>query len=109
MVRITVVKAANASAPRCVLEHCETFAAENNLATIMRDALRRAGLADRPGRRGLYLFRHTLATQLLAAGHPLKAIADVLGHASTQTTYGYTRVEVAGLRGVAISEEEVIR
>jgi len=94
------------------LRHCapfEPFAAENNLAAIMRGALRRAGLADRPGRRGLYLFRHTLATQLLAAGHPLKAIADVLGHASTQTTYGYTRVEVDGLRGVAISEEEVIR
>src|ERR1017187_6323849 len=27
MVRITVVKAANASAPRCVLEHCETLRA----------------------------------------------------------------------------------
>ena len=94
------------------LRHCapfEPFAAENNLATIMRDALRRVGLADRPGRRGLYLFRHTLATQLLAAGQPLKAIADVLGHASTQTTYGYVRVEVDGLRSVAISAEEVIR
>jgi integrase/recombinase XerD len=94
------------------LRHCapfEPFAAENNLATIMRDALRRAGLVDRPGRRGLYLLRHTLATRLLASGHPLKAIADVLGHASTETTYGYTRVEVAGLRTVAISEEDVIR
>jgi len=94
------------------LRHCapfEPFAAENNLAAIMRKALRRVGLADRPGRRGLYLFRHTLATQLLAAGNPLKAIADVLGHASTQTTYGYTRVEVDGLRTVAISEEELIR
>ena len=38
-----------------------------------------------------------------------KAIADVLGHASTQTTYGYTRVEVDGLRSVAISAEEVMR
>ena len=75
----------------------------------MRDALRRVGLADRPGRGGLYLFRHTLATQLLAAGQPLKAIADVLGHASTETTYGYTRVEVDGLRSVAISAEEVVR
>jgi site-specific recombinase XerD len=46
---------------------------------------------------------------LLAAGQPLKAIADVLGHASTETTYGYTRVEVDGLRSVSISEEEVIR
>jgi tetratricopeptide (TPR) repeat protein len=57
------------------------------------------------------LLRQALAMQrkLLAAGHPLKAIADVLGHASTQTTYGYTRVEVDGLRSVAISAEEVIR
>lgn len=85
----------------------EPFVAENNLSTIMRAALRRVGLADRPGRRGLYLFRHTLATRLLAAGHPLKTIADILGHASTETTYGYTRVELGGLRTVAITEAEV--
>ena len=94
------------------LRHCapfEPFAAENNLAAIMRNALQRAGLAERKGRRGLYLFRHTLATRLLAAGHPLKAIADVLGHQSTVTTYGYIRVEVGGLRTVAIAEEEVTR
>ncbi len=85
----------------------EPFVAENNLSTIMRAALRRVGLADRPGRRGLYLFRHTLATRLLATGHPLKTIADVLGHASTDTTYGYTRVELGALHAVAIAEAEV--
>ncbi len=73
----------------------------------MRAALHRAGLADRPGRRGLYLFRHTLATRLLAAGHPIKTIADVLGHASTDTTYGYARIELSNLRTVAIAEAEV--
>jgi integrase/recombinase XerD len=85
----------------------EPFVAENNLSTIMRAALRRGGLEDRPGRRGLYLFRHTLATRLLAAGHPLKTIADVLGHASTETTFGYTRIELAALHTVAIAEAEV--
>lgn len=85
----------------------EPFVAENNLSTIMRAALQRAGLANRPGRHGLYLFRHTLATHLLAAGHPIKTIADVLGHASTETTYGYTRIELATLRTVAIAETEV--
>jgi integrase len=85
----------------------EPFVAENNLSTIMGAALRRVGLADRSGRRGLYLFRHTLATRLLAAGQPLKTIADVLGHASTDTTYGYTRVELNALRAVAIAEAEV--
>lgn len=87
----------------------EPFAAENNLMAVMRVALRHAGLTDRAGRRGLYLFRHTLATRLLSSGRPLKTIADVLGHASTQTTYGYTRVDLVGLRAVAISEEEVGR
>src|SRR5215813_1323701 len=92
------------------LRHCapfEPFASENNLNAIMRKALRLAGLHDRSGRQGLYLLRHTLATQLLASGRPLKTIADLLGHASTQTTYVYTKVDLVGLRAVAISEEEV--
>ena len=102
-----------ASSDRTIfLRHCapfEPFAAENNLTANMRGALQRAGLAGRTGRRGMYLFRHTLATRLLAGGRPLKTIADILGHASTDTTYGYTRVDLAGLRTVAISEEEVSR
>ena len=87
----------------------EPFSPENNLVANMRGALLRAGLAKRPGRRGLYLFRHTLATRLLASGQSLKTIADVLGHASTHTTYGYTRVNLVALRAVAISEGEVSR
>jgi site-specific recombinase XerD len=102
-----------ASSDRTIfLRHCapfEPFAPENNLTANMRAALQRAGLAGRTSRRGLYLFRHSLATRLLAGGRPLKTIADVLGHASTDTTYGYTRVDLAGLRTVAISEEEVSR
>jgi integrase/recombinase XerD len=102
-----------ASSERTVfLRHCapfEPFAAQNNLMAIMRKALRCAGLASRTGRHGMYLLRHTLATRLLASGRPIKTIADVLGHASTDTTYGYTRVDLAGLRAVAISEAEVNR
>jgi integrase/recombinase XerD len=102
-----------ATADRTIfVRHCapfEPFSPENNLFANMRAALSRAGLAKRPGRRGIYLFRHTLATRLLSSGHPLKTIADVLGHASTDTTYGYTRVDLVALRAVAISEEEVSR
>jgi site-specific recombinase XerD len=100
------------SARTVFLRHCapfEPFAPGNNLTVNMRKALQGAGLGARPGRRGIYLFRHTLATRLLAAGRPLKTIADFLGHASTETTYGYARVDLAGLRQVAISEEEVCR
>ncbi|MDP2957064.1 MAG: tyrosine-type recombinase/integrase, partial [Longimicrobiales bacterium] len=85
----------------------EPFVATNNLASIMRTALRRAGLDQRPGRRGLYLFRHTLATRLLAAGCPIKTVGDVLGHVSTDTTMEYANVDLQGLRRVALSEAEV--
>jgi integrase len=85
----------------------EPFVAANNLNTIMRTALRQAGLAERPGRRGLYLFRHTLATRLLAAECPIKTIGDVLGHASTDSTMEYANVDLAALRRVALSEAEI--
>jgi len=85
----------------------EPFAAANNLASIMRTALRRAGLAERPGRRGLYLFRHTLATRMLAAECPIKTIGDVLGHVSSDTTMEYANIDLHALRRVALSEAEV--
>ncbi len=85
------------------------FVPENNLATIMRAALRRVGLGQRPGRHGLYLLRHTLATRLLTAGHPLKTIGDILGHRSLDVTLSYTQVDLRTLRTVALAEGEVLR
>jgi site-specific recombinase XerD len=85
----------------------EPFVSNNNLSSIMRPALRRAGLQDREGRRGLYLFRHTLATRLLEAGQPLKIIADILGHNTIKTTFLYTKVDLLGLQKVAMSIKEI--
>lgn len=85
----------------------EPFVDGNNLATIMRGALQRVGLGQRSGRRGLYLFRHTLASHMLATGCALKTIGDVLGHASTETTMEYANVDLVALRRVALSEAEV--
>ena len=87
----------------------EPFVPANNLSTIMRAALGRAGLAHRRGRRGLSLLRHSLATQLLAAGQPLKAIGDVLGHVRLDSTLIYAKVDLATLRTVAISQADVYR
>ena len=87
----------------------EPFVPTNNLAAILRPVLRRAGLDQRVGRRGLYVFRHTLASRLLAAERPLKLIADVLGHQSTDTTMEYASVDLGALRRVAVSEAEVRR
>ena len=85
----------------------DPFVASNNLSAIMRTALRRVGLDQRPGRRGLSSFRHSLATRLLAAHCPIKTIGDLLGHVCTETTREYAIVDLPALRRVALSEAEV--
>jgi site-specific recombinase XerD len=86
----------------------EAFAHVVSLYSIMRSALRKAGLDQRPGPRGLYLFRHTLATRMLGAHVSVKTIGDILGHTSTQSTFVYTKVDVAALRFASLSIAEVL-
>ena len=44
-----------------------------------------------------HLFRFSLATHLVNHGTPIKEIADMLGHASIDTTAIYTKVDVTHL------------
>ena len=73
------------------------------------EALRRAGLDQRNGRKGLYLLRHTLASRLLRAGSSIKTIADVLGHVHLNSTLMYTKVDLTNLETVALSIEELLQ
>lgn len=51
---------------------------------------------------GTHVFRHGFATRMLAQGHSLKAIADVLGHRHLGSTLIYTKVDFEHLKQVAL-------
>lgn len=51
---------------------------------------------------GPHCLRHSLAVRLLRRGAPLKAIGDLLGHRSAESTCVYLRLHVEDLRGVAL-------
>ena len=52
--------------------------------------------------KGAHVFRHGFATRMLAQGHSLKAIADVLGHRHLESTFIYTKVDFEHLKQVAL-------
>ena len=79
----------------------------NSLSEIVRRHIRAVGL-EMPSK-GAHAFRHAFATRMVAEGHPLKAVADVLGHRYLSTTFIYTKVDFNALSQVALEwPEEVV-
>ena len=76
------------------------FAGSNAVSTIVRFALRRAGITDAPSQ-GAHLLRHSAATAMLRMGATLEAIGAVLRHESPNTTAHYAKIDVATLRLIA--------
>lgn len=81
-------------APRIALQDPSTVSA------IARCALTRAGVLP-SGRVGAHIFRYSLATRMLRHGASLTEIAQILRHRRIDTTQGYAKVDLAGLRRIA--------
>lgn len=74
------------------------------VSSTVRRACRRAGIASM----GAHRLRHTLACQMVAAGVPLIRVGQVLRHKSLQSTAIYARVDVEGLRALAVPWPSVV-
>jgi site-specific recombinase XerD len=77
------------------------------VSKLVRQAMDRAGVKLR--RVASYAFRHGFATRLVRNGVALDTVASCLGHASSSTTFIYTKLAIEDLRSVALDPREVIR
>jgi len=72
------------------------------LNDILKDAFARTGLAPPTPYVGAHILRHSLATNLVRCGASLEEISDTLRHRSRASTMLYARLDIDGLRSIAL-------
>src|SRR5438105_1007562 len=70
---------------------------ESVIQRAVAEAARKAGITKRVG---LHTMRHSFATHLLADGHDIRTVQELLGHADVTTTMVYAHVLNRGALGV---------
>ena len=70
--------------------------------TVLKGALKATGQKPVTPYVGSHLLRHSLATQLVNTGASLDEVGDVLRHRSRTSTMIYARLDIDGLRSVAM-------
>lgn len=79
------------------------FSDEDRLHQIIIKYMKIAKIPISPHKKkGMHSLRHTLASRLLAENTPLPVISDILGHASTESTAIYLKVDIQQLRECAL-------
>jgi integrase/recombinase XerD len=77
------------------------FASSSAITAMIDARLDRVAIPRAKG--AANLLRHSLATQLVNGGVPIKRVSDVFGHASIDTTAIYTKVDLASLSQVPLA------
>ena len=82
------------------------FAEEDHLYQLIRDHMRVAHLPTLKKHRGMHSLRHTAASRLLEQNTPISVISDILGHADSDSTSVYLKVDITKLKECGLDTPE---
>ena len=83
------------------------FSEADHLYQMIKRYMELAHLPTLKKRRGMHSLRHTMACLLLENDTPLSVISDILGHADTDSTAVYLKVDIKKLKECTLDFEEV--
>lgn len=72
------------------------------IGTLVRYQMERAGVNFKDRKCGSHALRHTLASRLLSCNVSMPVISEILGHADTNTTMTYLRIDIEQLKACAL-------
>lgn len=99
----------NVDSPYIFVRHMApftTFAEGDHLTQLIKRYMELAHLPTLKKRRGMHSLRHTMASVLLEKDTPLSTISEILGHADTDSTAVYLKVDIKKLKECALTFEE---